>query len=368
MTRTLSQLIWPALVGVMAAMLTIQYAPQLLESDPHSVKVVQVPAMTSEGSQTITRSYAQAVKQAAPSVVSIYTRTERTDNTTKDQQPQFYFNNLGSGVIVSDQGYVVTNNHVIESANLIIVALSDGREGLAKVIGTDPDTDLALLKLEMSSLPSITLTPSDSLQVGDIVLAIGNPFGVGQTVTQGIISGLDRNTLGLNTYEDFIQTDAAINPGNSGGALVTADGYLAGINAAIFSKSGGSQGIGFAIPTKQVQQVMADLIRFGRVVRGWVGVQAHGITTAELKQAGLPDTQRGLMISGVYQDSPALKAGLLPGDVLTQINQTPVVGTGLEAMNYIAKVPPGEIVQFTVLREGKERQFQIKTSERPRSQ
>lgn len=364
MTRTLSQFIWPALVGVMASMLTVQYLPELIKQNPDEVRVVHLPQQRSE--QTQATSYAPAVIKAAPSVVSIYTRTERP-RSPDSSALEIKLTNLGSGVIISDQGYVVTNNHVVAAANVIIVALNDGREGLAQVIGTDPDSDLALLKLELENLPGVTLISSDALQVGDVVLAIGNPFGVGQTVTQGIISGLDRNTLGLNTYEDFIQTDAAINPGNSGGALITADGFLAGINTAIFSKSGGSQGIGFAIPSDQVQQVMADLIRYGRVVRGWVGVEAHGITNEEHKAAGLSENQRGLFVSGVYQDSPALKAGVLPGDILTEINDTPVIGTGLEAMNYIARVRPGELVYFTVIRQGEEKQISITSSERPKS-
>lgn len=366
-----AQFVWPSFTGILAAVLILQQFPDLLGQPASRLETVNISEQRAEA-LTIP-SFASAVERAAPSVVSVFTRTQRpaatADNTQNPNtdEPVGLLTNLGSGVIVTSDGYVITNNHVVAAAETIIVALRDGREQRARIIGTDPESDLALLKINLTDLPSLQLVSSSTLKVGDIVLAIGNPFGVGQTVTQGIISGLDRNQLGLNTYEDFIQTDAAINPGNSGGALVTASGQLVGINTAIFSKSGGSQGIGFAIPADQVTAVMNDLIAKGRVVRGWVGVEAHGLSATEALEVGLPANQRGLMISGIFRDSPAQRAGIRPGDVLLAINDIPVRDNGLEAMNYIAKVEPGEITYFTIYREGQTQRLEILTSERPQS-
>src|SRR5690606_9051301 len=222
---------------------------------------------------------------------------------------------LGSGVIVSDQGYVLTNYHVVEAADAIEVALADGRRGAARLVGADPDTDLAVLKLDLRPLPVAALGPDRSLRVGDVVLAIGNPFGVGQTTTQGIVSALGRNGLGINTYENFIQTDAAINPGNSGGALIDADGNLVGINTAIYSESGGSLGIGFAIPIDAARKVMDDIIKTGSVRRGWLGVEPQDITPELARAFGLPADTQGVVIAGVLRDGPAGKAGLRVGDI-----------------------------------------------------
>ncbi|NVK02765.1 MAG: trypsin-like peptidase domain-containing protein [Oceanospirillaceae bacterium] len=359
-----TQLLWPTITGVLAALFIVQQFPELLGERPSRLELVDLNEQRFEA-QAIP-SFAAAVDRAAPSVVSVFTRTNRVADDTITPTSGV-LNNLGSGVIVTSDGYVITNNHVVAAADRILIALKDGREQDARIIGTDPESDLALLKINLTDLPNLNLISSSSLKVGDVVLAIGNPFGVGQTVTQGIISGLDRNQLGLNTYEDFIQTDAAINPGNSGGALITARGDLVGINTAIFSKSGGSQGIGFAIPADQVTQVMQDLISKGRVVRGWVGVEAHGLTPTEAQEVGLDAKQTGLMISGIFRDSPAQRAGIRPGDVLLEINDTPVVGNGLEAMNYIAKVEPGEITYFTIYRNGEKQRLEILTSERPTS-
>lgn len=363
MTLRPAQLLWPSLTGILAAVVILQQFPDLLSKPASRLEVVDV---TEERiSANAIPSFAAAVEQAAPSVVSLFTQSNSAANA-EGSQAQAVLNNLGSGVILTADGYIVTNNHVVAAADKVIVSLRDGRDQVAKIIGTDPESDLALLKIDLTGLPSLQLVSSSTLKVGDVVLAIGNPFGVGQTVTQGIISGLDRNQLGLNTYEDFIQTDAAINPGNSGGALITARGDLVGINTAIFSKTGGSQGIGFAIPSDQVVQVMNELIRYGRVVRGWVGVEAHALAATEAVEAGLPETQPGLMISGIFRDSPAQRAGLRPGDVILEINDLPVRGNGLEAMNYIAKVTPGEITYFTVFRTGETLRLEILTSERPR--
>lgn len=372
MTIRLSSLIWPSLTGALAALLVLQYFPDLIKTSDSRLEIVDISNQRTVA--TAIPSFSDAVERAAPSVVSIFTRSINTELATNagsdsatDKRSAGSLINLGSGVIVSSDGYVITNNHVVTAADSVIVALRDGREQTAQIVGTDPETDIAVLKLDLTNLPTLPLVPSSTLKVGDIVLAIGNPFGVGQTVTQGIISGLDRNQLGLNTYEDFIQTDAAINPGNSGGALITAGGELVGINTAIFSKSGGSQGIGFAIPTDLVQQVMADLISVGRVIRGWVGVEAQGLSTTDAQAAGLTANQRGLVITGIYRDSPAQRAGLRPSDIILAINDRPIVGNGLEAMNYIAKVKPGEITYFTIYREGQQQSIEILTSERPKS-
>ncbi|MGB2130362.1 MAG: trypsin-like peptidase domain-containing protein, partial [Marinobacterium sp.] len=291
--RRISYLIWPVVTGVLAALLILQLWPQLLSPPVNRVEIREAASVetTSIPTQGVV-SYADAVDRAAPAVVNIYTRTlvrQPANPLLNDPFFRNFFNSgqlpqqeriessLGSGVILSPQGYVVTNNHVISGADSIIVALRDGREAVAEVVGVDPDTDLAVLKIKLEDLPSITFA-SDALRIGNVALAIGNPFGVGQTVTMGIISATGRNRLGLSTYEDFIQTDAAINPGNSGGALVDAYGNLVGINTAIFSKSGGSQGIGFAIPSGLAQQVMQDLITHGRVIRGWLGIEIQALT------------------------------------------------------------------------------------------
>jgi serine protease DegS len=361
MSKTLNTIVWPTLTGILAAVLIVQFFPQLTGSKQTEIQVL--PAAADQAGAQLITSYADAVEKAAPSVVSIYGRTETDPQKDALVIPQ----SLGSGVILTKDGFVVTNNHVVSGSNEILVSMRDGRELLAKVVGTDPESDLALLKIDATELPAITLIPSKALSIGDVVLAIGNPFGVGQTVTQGIISGMDRHSLGLNTYEDFLQTDAAINPGNSGGALVTAMGDLAGINTAIFSKSGGSQGIGFAIPSDQVLQVMSDLVRYGRVIRGWVGVEARIILPAEAEAAGLDKATRGLLFSGIYKDSPAQTAGLLPGDVLLAIDSEPIIGSGIDAMNKIARVKPGDVTNFTIFRDKAEKEIQITTTERPRS-
>jgi len=362
MKQFLNNLLWPALSGILAAVLIVQFFPVLSGTQYAEIKLVNTTQ--DQTSPQLITTYADAVEKAAPSVVSIYGR-----NTPKSQEKAGLNlpSSLGSGVIISEDGYVVTNNHVVAATEQVLVSLRDGREAIATIIGTDPESDLAVLKITLDSLPSIRVVPSSALSIGDVVLAIGNPFGVGQTVTQGIISGMDRHSLGLNTYEDFLQTDAAINPGNSGGALVTAAGDLAGINTAIFSKSGGSQGIGFAIPSDQVLSVLSDLIRFGRVIRGWVGVEARGMLPAEKESAMLTTNTSGLLLTGIYRDSPAEAAGLQPGDVLLAINKKAVIGSGVDSMNQIARVKPGDVTTMTVLREGKELNFEVTTSERPRS-
>ena len=362
MKQHFNNLIWPGLAGILAAVLIVQFLPVL--SGAKQTKIQLISASEDQPGPQLIKSYAEAVEKAAPSVVSIYGKTAPQDS---DSASINLPSSLGSGVIISNDGFVITNNHVIAETDQILVSLRDGREAIATVIGKDPESDLAVLKITLDDLPSIKLVPSKALSIGDVVLAIGNPFGVGQTVTQGIISGMDRHSLGLNTYEDFLQTDAAINPGNSGGALVTALGDLAGINTAIFSKSGGSQGIGFAIPSDQVLSVLSDLIRYGKVIRGWVGVEARVMLPAEAAAVSLSKDTRGLLLTGIYRDSPAEAAGLLPGDILLAINNKKVVGSGVASMNQIAQVKPGDVTTMTVYRDGKVINFEVTTSERPRS-
>ncbi|HEX6590788.1 MAG TPA: trypsin-like peptidase domain-containing protein [Moraxellaceae bacterium] len=320
-------------------------------------------------------SYAAAVNVAAPAVVNIYTTQKvRMNNPFMDDpffrrffgggQPQERMqSSLGSGVIVSPEGYVLTNNHVVESADEIVVALKDGRETKAKVIGTDPGTDLALLRIDLDKLPVLPFRESPT-QVGDVVLAIGNPFGVGQTVTQGIISALGRQGLGINAFEDFIQTDAAINPGNSGGALVDVNGNLVGINSAIYSQSGGNMGIGFAIPVSLAKTVMQSLIHDGKVVRGWLGIEVRTLDPELAAQIG-SKTKKGVAIAGIVRGGPAQKAGLEPGDILTQV-QGKVVDNAGQATNMIAGFKPGTDIKVVVQRDNREVELKVKIGERPR--
>ncbi len=271
---------------------------------------------------------------------------------------------LGSGVIVSPDGYILTNNHVIESADEIEVALADGRKTPGKLVGTDPETDLAVIKVGLKDLPSITLARHDSAKVGDVVLAIGNPFGVGQTVTMGIVSALGRNHLGINTFENFIQTDAAINPGNSGGALIDTQGHLLGINTAIYSRSGGSLGIGFAIPVSTVKTVMEAIIRNGQVVRGWIGVEPQDITPELADSFGLQKSS-GTIIAGVLKGGPADKAGVKPGDILLAVGEHPVADT-VTMLNVVAQLSPGQKIDLVVLRKAQETRLSVVVGRRPR--
>ncbi|OYY95707.1 MAG: 2-alkenal reductase, partial [Methylophilales bacterium 16-45-7] len=271
---------------------------------------------------------------------------------------------LGSGVIVSEQGLIMTNNHVVNTADEIEVALADGRKLSAKVVGTDPETDLAVLKVEADNLPAITFANSEKLKVGDVVLAIGNPFGVGQTVTQGIISALGRNHLGINTFENFIQTDASINPGNSGGALIDANGNLIGINSAIYSRSGGSMGIGFAIPVSIAKQVMEQISQTGSVTRGWIGIEAQDITP-ELAESFKLDKAEGSLIAGVLRDSPADEAGLKSGDILVSINGNKVVDSE-SMLNLIAVLQPKQKASLGIIRNGKRIEIDLLVGKRPK--
>jgi serine protease DegQ len=320
-------------------------------------------------------SYADAVRLAAPAVVNVYTTKEVNRRSAPEDPVYRYFfgdprggadkvASLGSGVVATADGYVLTNNHVVQAADEIAVALADGRQFEATLVGADPESDVAVLKIDARDLPAITFGRSESLHVGDVVLAIGNPFDVGQTVTMGIVSALGRTNLGINTFENFIQTDAAINQGNSGGALVDASGNLVGINTAIFSRTGGgSIGIGFAIPAALVTQVMEQLIKTGKVVRGYFGVEPEDITpeTAELLKLPRED---GVVLKGVQRSSPAGKAGLEPGDVMLTINGQPV-SNSRAMLNQIAQLPPGSNAQVRVVRGGKELDLQVGVGERP---
>jgi serine protease DegQ len=272
-------------------------------------------------------------------------------------------NSLGSGVIVSTDGYILTNFHVVEAADEIEVVLADGRKAKAKLVGTDPETDLAVIKIELKQLPAIVLGNVESVRVGDVVLAIGNPFGVGQTVTMGIVSALGRNNLHINHFENFIQTDAAINFGNSGGALIDTNGNLLGINSAIYSQTGGSVGIGFAIPVSTAKTVMESIIKSGHVVRGWIGVESQEITPELAHSFGL-QRDSGAIIAGVVRHGPADKAGMKPGDILVSVDGKPVRDTN-EMLNLIAQLEPGGKATMKVLRKNREADLDITVGKRP---
>jgi Do/DeqQ family serine protease len=323
---------------------------------------------------TLAGSYAGAVATAAPAVVNVYTTKEvQRRGAPADPLYRYFFGDprggservasLGSGVIATADGYILTNNHVVQAADEIAVALADGRQFDARLVGADPESDLAVLKVEATGLPVIAFGSDNALKVGDVVLAIGNPFDVGQTVTMGIVSALGRSNLGINVFENFIQTDAAINQGNSGGALVDSTGRLVGINTAIFSRTGGSIGIGFAIPASLVRQVMNDLITTGKVTRGYFGVEPEDITAEVAELLKLARTE-GVVLKGVQRASPAGRAGLEPGDVIVTINGQKVTNSrGM--LNLIAQLPPGSSASVRVLRSGRELELPVMVGERP---
>ncbi len=324
-------------------------------------------------------SYAAAVEAAAPAVANIYTTkiiTERVNPFFNNPFFREFFgdqlaprqrleNSLGSGVIISKEGYVLTNNHVVEGASGIEVALRDGRSAEARLVGTDPESDIAVLKINLKNIPTITFSGKKTLRVGDVVLAIGNPFGVGQTVTMGIVSATGRDRVGINTYENFIQTDAAINPGNSGGALIDATGKLVGINTAIFSKSGGSQGIGFAIPSSIAKEIMGQIIETGHVSRGWLGIEGQNITPQLAESFNLQNIS-GVIIAGLQRGGPASKAGARVGDIIIEINGQATTNRRT-VMNLIAQIAPGEKLKIKVLRAGKTVELKATVGERPRA-
>ncbi|WP_130480964.1 trypsin-like peptidase domain-containing protein [Sphaerotilus mobilis] len=349
---------------------------------PSSVTPDVLPTTTAIAASQGATSLAQAARRAAPSVVSVVTtgtaQSQAEASGPQGTEPWFrrFFGEgngnppvpstgMGSAVIVSADGYLLTNNHVIEGAERIEVVLNDGRRLLARTVGADPESDLAVLKVDAQGLPMVTFGQSDALQVGDLVLAIGNPFNVGQTVTSGIVSALGRSGLGLNTFESFIQTDAAINPGNSGGALVDAEGRLLGINTAIYSRSGGSMGIGFAIPVVTARQVMDGLIRNGVVTRGWIGVQPRDLTPELAQSIQIAEDTRGVLIVGVLDDGPASVAGVRPGDVVQQVAGHAVNSTA-QLLNEVAALPPQSRANLRLLRAGRAIDVQVKVAQRPR--
>ncbi|SEN35343.1 serine protease DegQ [Nitrosospira multiformis] len=326
-------------------------------------------------------SFSSAAKKAMPSVVNVFTTKEIKSAPHPFMEDPFFRRffgdrfespqsrraaSLGSGVIVSSQGYILTNHHVIEAADEIEIALADGRKTKARVIGSDPETDLAVVRVDMEGLPAITFGYSDNALVGDIVLAIGNPFGVGQTVTMGIISALGRTHLGINTFENFIQTDAAINPGNSGGALVDASGNLIGINTAIVSRTGGSLGIGFAITAGVAKQIMEQIIRTGGVTRGWIGVEVQDMTP-ELAESFKRPTTSGALIAGVLKGGPADRAGVKPGDIIVGVGGKEVTDSS-GMLNLVAALPPGNMATITVMRNQNKKAIEIKVGKRPKPQ
>lgn len=358
----------------LAVLFVIQlFYPQLLSDKDASVAVKKTVAAASLASPY---SYSAAAKKAMPSVVNIFTSKKVIERNPfmddplfrhffgeqPDDQPQRE-NSLGSGVIVSSEGLILTNHHVIEAADEIEVALADGRTMPARIVGTDPETDLAVLKVDVKDLPAITFAQPGKVSVGDVVLAIGNPFGVGQTVTQGIISALGRSHLGINTFENFIQTDASINPGNSGGALVDTEGNLVGVNSAIYSRSGGSMGIGFAIPVSLVKQITEQIIRQGSVIRGWLGIEAQDVTPELADSFKLRNTN-GALIAGVLTNSPAELAGLRPGDILVAVNGQQVTDSS-SMLNLVSGLKPKKKAVLKIVRAQQELNIPIVVGTRP---
>ena len=344
-----------------------------LSSSSAGIALIEAPS--GNPVQPALGSFSTAARKASPAVVSINTskaavRHPRSNDPwfqfflgDQENQPQA---GLGSGVIISPDGYILTNNHVVEGADEIDITLTDSRRARARVIGTDPETDLAILKVELDKLPVIVLGDSDALAVGDRVLAIGNPFGVGQTVTSGIVSALGRSQLGINTFENFIQTDAAINPGNSGGALVDVNGNLMGINTAIYSRSGGSMGIGFAIPVSTAKMVLDGIVKDGQVTRGWIGVEPSELSPELAETFGVKASE-GVIITGVLQDGPAAQAGLRPGDVIVGVGQKKIASVPA-LLSTVAALKPGEKAPFEVQRGGRMVELEITPGLRPTQQ
>ena len=373
-------LIFAQTVTVALAMLFVvtTLKPEWLPNKTAAVTLHEASSSTSPGEQHNPTSYRDASRAALPAVVHIYTTQEiKAQRHPLFDDPIFrhFFGDrpeggkqqrnsgLGSGVIVSTNGYILTNFHVIEAADDIQVSLNDGKTYKATVIGSDPESDLAILQIKAEKLPAITFGQMENVRVGDVVLAIGNPFGVGQTVTMGIVSALGRSHLGINTFENFIQTDAAINPGNSGGALVDTDGHLVGINTAIYSRTGGSHGIGFAIPVSSVRNIMEQIIQTGTVTRGWIGVEAQEITPDLAESFGLPDVE-GALIAGLMRNSPADAAGIRPGDVLLAVNGKAVKDPQV-MLDLIAALKPDERVKFRLRRDKNIIEVQVKIGKRP---
>jgi Do/DeqQ family serine protease len=369
-----------ATIAVAVLFVVSTFRPEWLPAKTNvSVPMVQSSAPSAPAALRAL-SYSDAVRRATPSVVNIFTSKEiRSPRHPLLNDPLFrrFFgeqlpdeaqraSSLGSGVIVSNSGYILTNHHVVEAADEIEVGLADGKKLLAKVIGNDPETDLAVLRVTSDNLPSISFGSSETLAVGDVVLAIGNPFGVGQTVTSGIVSALGRTGLGINTFENFIQTDAAINPGNSGGALVDAAGNLVGINTAIFTRTGSSAGIGFAIPVSTAKVVLDQIVKSGSVTRGWIGVEVQELNPSQAESFKL-GSSRGALIAGVLRGGPADKAGVKPGDILLEVQGKPVADPA-GMLNLIAALEPGQSAKMKLKRQGQDVDATVTVGRRPKPQ
>ncbi|MGB6102760.1 MAG: trypsin-like peptidase domain-containing protein [Pusillimonas sp.] len=361
-------------LGILFIVTTLR--PDWLASSPRAPAPVPAP-QAAAGPQPVS-SYAAAVAQAAPSVVNIYTskhinvplipapadpELERLFREIPGFSRRKESTSLGSGVIVRNDGYILTNYHVVEAADAIQVALSDGRESRAELVGADPESDLAVLKIDLPDLLAIAFNGERPVRIGDVVLAIGNPFGVGQTTTMGIVSALGRNRLGINIYENFIQTDAAINPGNSGGALIDTAGRLVGINTAIYSETGGSLGIGFAIPAQAAQIIMDQIIKTGTVTRGWLGIEPQDITP-DLARAFKLEEDDGVIVASVLRNGPAARAGIRVGDIVLKINDQPVLDS-IGFLNQIAPLSPGQKVMLALVRDGRLRNMEVEIGTRP---
>jgi serine protease DegS len=371
--RAFSFLFTSVATGLAAAFLVLLLRPDLVGN---ATSPPPQPVLLERSGGPV--SYADAVRRSAPSVVNVFaTKITRETPHPLFQDPLFkrFFgddlgkprykreNSLGSGVIVDANGYILTNNHVIASASEIQVVLGDGRALPARIVGSDPETDIAVLQAAGEKLPIATLGESDTLQVGDVVMAIGNPFGVGQTVTLGIVGATGRNQLGITDFENFIQTDAAINPGNSGGALINAVGEVVGINTAIFSDSGGSHGIGFAVPIQLADAVMQQITTHGRVIRGWLGITGQDLTPALAESLDMP-MRDGILVSGVLEDGPADTAGIKPGDLIIALDRRPLSGSP-DMLKTVAAKAPGEPIGITILRGGKSSDHVAIVAERP---
>ncbi|MBM5570048.1 Do family serine endopeptidase [Deefgea chitinilytica] len=368
-----------ATIGLAIWFLVTVFKPDWRQHSQPEVVTVTKEAPASASAVPADSSYRDAAKRAKPAVVNIFTSQAIKQNRRMPlNDPQFrrFFgdreeaeggaktSSLGSGVLVSTDGYIITNNHVVESADEIQVALADGRRAMARLIGSDPETDLAVIKIDLTDLPAIQFADLEKIAIGDVVLAIGNPFGVGQTVTMGIISALGRSELGINTFENFIQTDAAINPGNSGGALVDTQGNLLGINTAIYSKTGGSLGIGFAIPATTVKQVMEAIIKEGGVTRGWLGIEVQDVTP-EMAASFRLESTKGSLIAGVVRNGPAARSGIRPGDILVQIDGKEVTNSS-QMLDLISALPPERVTPMVVMRQGSPVQIEATVGKRPK--
>lgn len=378
--KTLGFLLRFAVLGLAAAFVLVVAHPELLPGTRPVVHIQGAPPAAPRAGEAPPDpgavSFRDAVRRASPAVVNVYSaRAVPQSGEGAGAGRRFFWEappgagspglqtGLGSGVIFSTQGHVLTNHHVIMGANRVHVMLADGRSAEAERVGSDPDTDLAVLRIDLPDLPVITFGDSSALAVGDVVLAIGNPYGVGQAVSLGIVSATGRKRLGLTTYENFIQTDAAINPGNSGGALVNGRGELVGVSTAIYSRSGGSQGVGFAIPVALVRDIMTQIIEHGHVVRGWLGISMSSLTPGQAAQAGLAEPF-GVVVTGLFDETPAEMAGLQPGDILVRVNRQRIYDAR-HMLDVIARQRPGSEVQVEGIRRGNRFSVEAIVTQRP---